>query len=115
MTKNKFVRFLANFKFAWSFAKLENKRSSTSLTAYEKASSFDLIQNRYFREIEDEKCYQLTLICIYNKYKDNPEKLKEEISDFISFWDECSDCTDAKVFDFKGEGDKIETEDYYER
>lgn len=52
MVKNKLLRFLVNFKFAWSFAKLENKHSS-SLTAYEKASSFDLIQNRYFKEVED--------------------------------------------------------------
>lgn len=55
MVKNKLLRFLVNFKFAWGFAKIENKHSSTSLTAYEKASSFDMIQDRYFNEIEEKK------------------------------------------------------------
>ena len=101
MTKNKWFRFLNNFKFAWNFAKLENKHSSTGMTAYEKASSFDLIQNRYFREIEDERNYLKTLWYIYSSYKENPKKLKEEFHKFLEFWDECCDCTDGKVISYK--------------
>ncbi len=109
MTKNKLLRFLINFKFAWSFAKIENKHSSTGLTAYEKASSFDLIQSRYFKEVEDERNYLKTLWHIYASYKDNPEKLKEELHEFLEFWDECCDCTDGKVFNYKYTGEDSES------
>lgn len=100
MTKNKCFRFLTNFKFAWNFAKLENKYSSTRMTAYEKASSFDVILNRYFSEIEEKRNYLKTLWHIYFTYKDNPEELKEELHKFLEFWDECCDCTDGKIISY---------------
>lgn len=109
MTKNKLLRFLANFKFAWNFAKIENKHSSTGLTAYEKASSFDMIQDRYFNEIEEEKNYLKTLWHIYFTYKDDPEKLKEELLKLLEFWDECCDCTDGKIFNYKYTGEDDES------
>ncbi len=109
MIKNKILRFITNFKFAWSFAKLENKHSSTSLTAYEKASSFDMIQNRYFNEIEEEKNYLKTLWHIYASYKDNPEKLKGEFLKLLEFWDEGCDCTDAKIFNYNYTGEDDES------
>ena len=108
MTKSKWLRFLVNFKFAWSFAKLENKHSSTNLTAYEKASSFDMIQDRYFNEIEEEKNYLKTLWHIYFTYKDDPEKLKEELLKLLEFWDECCDCTDGKIFNYNYTGEDDE-------
>lgn len=109
MTKNKLLRFLVNFKFAWNFAKIENKHSSTGLTAYEKASSFDLIQNRYFEEIEEKRNYLKTLRHIYSSYKDNPEELKKELDEFLEFWGECCDCTDGKIFNYKYTGEDDES------
>lgn len=108
MTKNKWFRFLNNFKYAWSFAKLENKYSSTGMTAYEKVASFDVIQSRYLEEIEDERNYLKTLWHIYSTYIDNPEKLKEELRKFLEFWDDCCDCTDGKIMPYKEE---METDD----
>lgn len=108
MIKNKLLRFITNFRFAWRVAKIDKKYSQTDLTLFEKASSFDMIQDRYFKEIEEEKNYLKTLWHIYASYKDNPEKLKEELHDLLEFWDECCDCTDGKIFNYKYTGEDNE-------
>ena len=76
---------------------------------FEKASSFDMIQDRYFNEIEEERNYLKTLWHIYFSYKDDPEKLKEELSKLLEFWDECCDCTDGKIFNYNYTGEDGES------
>ena len=62
---------------------------------------FEMIQDRYFDQIETEKKYLKTLWGIYFEFKDKPEQLADELEEFLLYWDECCDCTDVEPIDYK--------------
>lgn len=54
---------------------------------------------------EEHRDMLATIVDIRKNFGKNPTKFIEEINEFIDFWEECCDCTDGKVLDYKGEND----------
>ena len=66
-----------------------------------KATLYDMIQERYNREVVFNKQVQSALSKIYRDYKDKPEIMVAEIGKLVSFWGECSDHSDYEPIDYK--------------
>ena len=77
--------------------------NKSGLSLWQKAMSFDVIQSRYGDQVQNEMDLLATLVNLYHDNKDSPDTLKNELDEFIQYWEECCDCTDGKVLNYKYE------------